>query len=90
MNLDVFAHALRRATRTTVWLCLGTAVFFYIVLYGSSAFYGRSAPDIPWLRDPPRGMRAVLGGRRTFSTPPDGCPPACPIPSRWPCSPPLP
>ncbi|HEY3260124.1 MAG TPA: ABC transporter permease subunit [Pseudonocardiaceae bacterium] len=66
MNLYVFTHTLGRATRTTVSLCLGTASFFYIVLYGSSTFYGNSAPDIPWLRDPPRGMRAMLGGTADF------------------------
>lgn len=69
MNRHVLVQALRQATRTTVALCIGAALFFYLVLASSSSFLSQADPDTPWLRDPPRAMRALLGGSTDFFHP---------------------
>jgi ABC-2 type transport system permease protein len=57
---------LRQAARTIGALCVGTALFFYLVLYSSSSFVAQAGTTTPWLRDPPRFVRALLGGSTGF------------------------
>jgi ABC-2 type transport system permease protein len=69
VNRHVLVQALRQAARTMVALCVGAALFFYLVLASSSSFLSQAAPDTPWLRNPPRAMRALLGGSTDFFDP---------------------
>lgn len=66
MNGAVLTHVLRQAVRTAVALCAGTFAFFYLVLTASSSFLSEATFDIPYLRDPPRAMRALFGGSVDF------------------------
>ena len=69
MSPQVFRHLLGQAARTTAALSAGTAAFFLLVLTSSASFLSGASVDIPFLREPPRAMRALLGGTADFTQP---------------------
>lgn len=71
MNRFVFAHTVRQRWRTAVILGLAMGAFQYLVLLTSSSFFTASqdAPLPSFLTDPPRAIRAFLGGATDLFSP---------------------
>lgn len=60
MNFRVFRQAVGQVGRPLIFLCLGAAVFFYIGVWSSASFVSE-IQDVPFLQNPPRAIRALVG-----------------------------
>jgi ABC-2 type transport system permease protein len=69
VNAQVLRQLTQQFGRTTLALCAGALAFFYLVLSSSAAFLSQASGTVPFLRDPPRAMRALLGGAADFTSP---------------------
>jgi ABC-2 type transport system permease protein len=68
MNVYVFAQSLRQVRKSLIAVGIGAALFFYLLLLSSSSFATDS--DIQgFLREPPRAIKALLGGSFDFLSP---------------------
>ncbi len=69
MNGAVFRESLRQSRRTIGILMFASAAFYYLVLLSSSSFLGRGSAFQGFLRSPPKGITALLGGSVDFFHP---------------------
>ena len=70
MNGPAFRLALRHSARTVAIVAVALGFFYWVVLLSSSSFLGDpNQPLPPFVTDPPRAMRAFLGGSANFLSP---------------------
>lgn len=69
MNVAVFRHAVRQAGRTGVMLSIAFGLFFFVILLSSVSFIDQAGNVPGLLANPPRAMRAFVGGAADFTTP---------------------
>ena len=70
MNGRVFWASLRGAGRPLLFVTLGTAAFFYLVLLSFPSFIGQGGEGFTeFFREPPRYIQAFLGGSADFLEP---------------------
>lgn len=69
MNGPAFRLALRHSARSIVLISVGLGLFYWVTLLSSSAFLSPDQQLPPFLTEPPRVMRAFLGGSANFISP---------------------
>jgi ABC-2 type transport system permease protein len=68
VSTAVLRHTIRQVRRPLGVLTLAVGAFCYLVLFASTSFTGQ-APNIPFLRSPPKAVTAFLGGSADFFHP---------------------
>jgi len=70
VNRAVFAFSIRRSIRSSLLIAVGVGLFYWVVLLASSSFLGDGTEPLPsFLTEPPRVMKAFIGGSANFVSP---------------------